>query len=160
MRKYKIFIKSLGNISKKIKKVNCLCYNLWAKKYQVPLGNTATPRAVAFPLKLQNISTLRKYTTSNSPVFPNFRRGSYPAQFLNQLVPKKLLSLAKTEITTKSINICSNKFLDLKRSTFRSINVKSIEHLSPKQLYTASILNMKNLCHFHVFLLATAKISF
>lgn len=40
MGKYKNSIKSLWNINKRNYKVNCLCYNLSAWKYQVPLEDT------------------------------------------------------------------------------------------------------------------------
>ena len=55
--KYKIFIKSLLNINKK---VICLCQNLWDKKYQVPLRDTA-------PLKLKKTQLPENMSLLNSP---------------------------------------------------------------------------------------------
>ena len=40
--KYKLFIKSFWNLNTRKQEVNRVCYNLWAKKYQVPLGDTGS----------------------------------------------------------------------------------------------------------------------
>ena len=57
------------------KKVNCFCYNLWAKLYQVPPRRYRPPKRQPPPLKFHKTSAPGKCTTSKLSSPPDFRWG-------------------------------------------------------------------------------------
>ena len=55
------------------KKITCLCYNLWAKKYQVSSRIYRLPKRIACLKFQKKILNLRKYFTLKFSSPPNFR---------------------------------------------------------------------------------------
>ena len=83
--KYIILVKSLWNINTRIKKFNCLCYNLWAEKYPVP-----PTRRSKFHLNFQKSSPPGKYTPSkfsSPPPSPLISGGGSCPNFIDTLEP-------------------------------------------------------------------------